>query len=165
MKRLCLSLLWASQAWTAHSVTLAWDIPPDPAIAGYKIYYGVASRVYTNNVNAGAVMNYSVLNLKRGQQYYFAVTSYYTNGLESDYSNEVSAIAVGTIGLQTSLKASGPWFTITSVPSVTFVPDTFKVSINRVPLIQTRMQGQLLIDYRWTIDSTPRFWRAVFQEP
>jgi hypothetical protein len=71
------------------SVTLAWD-PGVPAIdiAGYDIYYGVASRRYANVVDVGLATTGAVSNLVAGTTYYFAVTSLSSSGLESDYSSE-----------------------------------------------------------------------------
>ena len=71
-------------------VTLAWDPSPGGAIAGYRLYDGVASRTYTNLINAGNVTTQAVSGLTVGVTYFFAVTAYDTNGLESDYSSEVS---------------------------------------------------------------------------
>jgi hypothetical protein len=75
---------------TAHGVTLAWDPSPDSTVIGYKVYYGVASRTYTNLVTVGNVTNMNVFGLVEGTTYYFAVTAYNILGMESDYSSEVS---------------------------------------------------------------------------
>jgi hypothetical protein len=79
-----------SSAQGQSRVTLAWDPSPGGAIAGYRLYDGVASRSYTNMINAGNVTTQSVSGLTAGVTYFFAVTAYGTNGLESDYSSEVS---------------------------------------------------------------------------
>jgi fibronectin type 3 domain-containing protein len=76
------------------SVTLAWDQSPSSTnyvIGSYNLYYGPASGVYTNRVSVLGVTNTTnmVTNLVRGATYYFAATAVATNGLESDYSNEV----------------------------------------------------------------------------
>jgi hypothetical protein len=71
-------------------VTLAWDPSPGGAVAGYRLYDGIASRTYTNIINAGNVTTQSVSGLIAGVTYFFAVTALGTNGLESDYSSEVS---------------------------------------------------------------------------
>jgi hypothetical protein len=57
---------------------------------GYKVYYGVASRTYTNIVDVGDVTNTTISGLVEGTTYYFAVTAYNILGMESDYSAEVS---------------------------------------------------------------------------
>ena len=74
----------------AGQVTLAWNASSGP-VAGYRVYYGVASGSYTNNANAGNTTTYTVANLTDGRTYYFAVKAYGTAGNESGFSNEVSA--------------------------------------------------------------------------
>ena len=73
-----------------QSVTLAWDPSPGGSIAGYRLYEGVASRTYTNVISAGTVTTSTVSGLASGATYFFAVTAYDTNGLESDFSSEIS---------------------------------------------------------------------------
>ena len=72
------------------SVTLAWDPSTDPTVVGYNIYYGAASRTYTNMISLGSVTNVTIAGLVEGVTYYFAGTTYDVSGLESDYSTEVS---------------------------------------------------------------------------
>src|SRR5882762_4373692 len=72
------------------SITLAWDPSPDPSVVGYKVYWGIASRNYTNSLSAGSATTLTVSNLVIGTPYFFAATAYDTNGIESDYSAEVS---------------------------------------------------------------------------
>lgn len=83
------------------SVTLAWD--PSPAtytIANYNVYYGTASRAYSQVIPAGTNATLSISNLVSGTTYYFAVTAVDIFGLESDYSSEISAL----IGLRLKIK-------------------------------------------------------------
>lgn len=61
-----------------------------PALHGFKIYDGVASRDYTNTTQFGLVTNGVVSNLTKGVTYYFTATAKDTNGLESPYSNEIN---------------------------------------------------------------------------
>ncbi len=81
-------------ALATGTVTLAWDPSPgtNDVIANYNLYYGAASGTYTNVVAAGTNLTASVSNLLEGITYYFAATAVDTNGLESDYSAEVSAM-------------------------------------------------------------------------
>ena len=72
------------------TVTLAWDPSLGAAIAGYRLYEGSASRTYTNVLDVGIATNGTFSALVSGVTYYFAATAYDTNGLESDYSTEVS---------------------------------------------------------------------------
>src|SRR6266481_7779941 len=82
----------------AASVTLVWNPSPGTNVAGYNVYYGVASRTYTNKVNVGNVTNATISGLIVGTTYYFAVTAYDTYGLESDYSTEISYTVPSTGG-------------------------------------------------------------------
>lgn len=89
-------LLWASAAvaaptTNAPSVVLAWDRVTDPVVTGYRVYWGVETRKYTNSIVVPdvATTTATVTNLSRGTKYYFAATSV-TPSLESDYSTEVS---------------------------------------------------------------------------
>jgi hypothetical protein len=83
-----LLLLLASRAF-AGQVTLQWDAVTHPQLAGYKVYYGYASRQYSTNVNAGNSTTAAFSSLKDAQKYYFAVTAFDTSGNESAFSNEV----------------------------------------------------------------------------
>jgi hypothetical protein len=72
-----------------QSVTLAWDSAgPSAGVAGYFIYYGAASGIYTSRVDAGLATSAVVTNLSVGTTYYFATTAYTSAGLESSFSNE-----------------------------------------------------------------------------
>lgn len=75
---------------SSANVTLAWDPSPTAGVAGYRVYYGVASGTYTNSVQVGAVTNASLSGLTVGTMYYFAATAFDTNGVESPFSNETS---------------------------------------------------------------------------
>lgn len=66
--------------------TLSWSPSSDP-VAGYRVYYGTASRTYVNSIDTGNVTSVSVSNLGKGT-FYFAVTAYNNQGIESDFSNE-----------------------------------------------------------------------------
>jgi hypothetical protein len=93
LRHLALTLLvcgLAPAAWGAHRVFLAWDPNPESDIGGYKIYYGVESRVYDVVVDVGNVTNTIITNLTSGTTYYFAATAYNLASLESDFSEEVS---------------------------------------------------------------------------
>jgi hypothetical protein len=72
----------------APTVTLAWN--PASNVAGYRLYCGTASHVYTQTIEVGNTTTTLVSNLVAGRTYFFAVTGYTTTGLESPPSNEVS---------------------------------------------------------------------------
>jgi hypothetical protein len=75
---------------SAASVSLAWDAVSATNLSGYKVHYGTQSRSYTNVLDTGKNITYTVPNLTEGKTYYFAVTAHNTAGQSSTYSNEVS---------------------------------------------------------------------------
>ncbi len=70
-------------------IQLAWT--RTEMAEGYRIYYGTASGVYTDSVDAGAVENFTVTGLAVNTRYYFVVRGYNYMG-EGLSSNEVNAI-------------------------------------------------------------------------
>ena len=73
---------------------LSWDpsVPTatQPAVAtGYKIYWGTQSGSYSNSVDVGNVVTYTLTGFQNVTTYYFAVTAYDITGGESVFSNEV----------------------------------------------------------------------------
>lgn len=106
MKRISCGLLFlltlVLTAAGANSVTLAWNPNTETNLAGYRLYWGTATRSYqfSNQVSAPATFvgtnwvqssnTFNVVsNLDIGRKYYFAVTAFTSDGLESDYSEEV----------------------------------------------------------------------------
>jgi hypothetical protein len=73
----------------AASVTLAWDRSQDPDVAGYRVYYGTASRHYPNLISNGDNTSCTIINLEPGQTYYIAATAYDFSGNESAFSQEI----------------------------------------------------------------------------
>jgi fibronectin type 3 domain-containing protein len=90
----------------AAQVTLAWDANTGPDIAGYHIHYGLASRNYDRVLDAGNNTTCVVTGLDQGETYYFAATALNTEGMESDFSNEVSTTL--SISNQPPLANAGP---------------------------------------------------------
>jgi fibronectin type 3 domain-containing protein len=76
--------------------TLSWAPPVGTGVAGYRVYYGTASRAYAQSrgfgISTGLTTTFAVSGLQSGQQYYFGVTSVDANGNESDYSNEATKV-------------------------------------------------------------------------
>jgi fibronectin type 3 domain-containing protein len=72
-------------------VNLAWNANTESDLAGYKVYVGANSGVYSTTYDVGNVIAYTVMSLAPGNVYYFVVTAYDTSGFESLVSNEVSA--------------------------------------------------------------------------
>jgi len=118
-------LLFTPQAF-AGQTTLAWDANTDPAVAGYMVYYGEASRIYPSKVDVGNRTTEALTGLFEGKTYYYAVTAYDSARSESGFSNEASATAPfnnpnATFGANTT-SASAPAtinFTSTSTGTIT----------------------------------------------
>jgi len=72
------------------SVELAWNPSSDARAAGYNLYCGLSSGAYTSSMDAQTNLAVMVAGLTPGLVYYFAVTSYDTNGDESVFSNELT---------------------------------------------------------------------------
>jgi LmbE family N-acetylglucosaminyl deacetylase len=73
----------------SSQVTLAWDANTESHLAGYKVYYGEASRTYSHTVDVGNKTSYSLAQMPNYQETYFAVTAYDKYGQESRFSEEV----------------------------------------------------------------------------
>ena len=81
---------------SAADVMLRWTVPPEPDVAGFRVYSGAESRVYGVPIDVGAradatldgVVYYYYPNVPLASPTYVAVTAYNTAQLESDYSNE-----------------------------------------------------------------------------
>lgn len=72
------------------SITLAWNPASSSSIAGYRVYYGVNSQIYTNVVQVGNVTNATLSGLNPGVKYFIAATTYNSIGLESPFSGEIT---------------------------------------------------------------------------
>lgn len=88
----------------AMDITLAWDANTEPNLAGYMVYYDTdgSGAPYEGDdafegvspIDVGNVTEFTLSGLADGQVYFFAVTAYNDEDLESGYSNEVDAMAI-----------------------------------------------------------------------
>lgn len=104
--RICAIIFFAFLVFQAVSVfaagiDLSWEPPstnadgsPITGLTGYKIYYGTISGYYTKVIDTGNVRSFRVANLNAGA-YYFALTAYNNQGVESSLSNEVEVYLQG----------------------------------------------------------------------
>jgi hypothetical protein len=93
----------------AGNVNLSWDNPlfyedetPLIGIGRINIYVGIEPGNYTQNFStptSGSQGSYLLGGLEMGQTYYVAVTAVDLEGMESDYSNEISLMATGSSGI------------------------------------------------------------------
>ena len=82
-----LILFWAALV-QAQSVTLAWNPSPSPGVCDYRIHYGTNSRDYPFVTNSGVELSQTIA-LPHTGRWFFSATVTDTNGVESDFSNEV----------------------------------------------------------------------------
>lgn len=94
---LCIILSLSPANLFAGEAVITWNAPVSNAdgtpltdLAGFKIYYGTISGIYTDNIDVGRVTTSRISNLTDGLIYYFVVTAYDFAGNESGYSNEIS---------------------------------------------------------------------------
>lgn len=76
----------------ASIAIVEWDANPETNIGGYRVYTGHASRAYDRVVDVGNVTLFT--NDYSLGQHFIAVTAYDTDGLESDFSQELSLLIV-----------------------------------------------------------------------
>ena len=69
--------------------TVTWSPNSEADLAGYKVYVGTTSGVYTRVLDAGNATSYA-MTLPKGVTYFFAVTAYDSAGNESSRSAELS---------------------------------------------------------------------------
>ena len=89
------------------SASFAWDNPGDATIAGYKLYWGVRTGVYTNAIDTGRATSATITNLNARARYYVAATSYNTSRVESVFSKEVTWPAYFTNYVTVGFKTNG----------------------------------------------------------
>ena len=74
------------------TVIVQWSPNHESDLAGYKVYYGTASRSYSQITPVGLNTTCQISDLESGNEYFFAVTAYDSAGNESQFSNEVSIL-------------------------------------------------------------------------
>lgn len=85
-----LLLLCIPALGSAATVRVSWNANTEADLAGYKVYYGTASRSYGAHVDVGKVTSCDLENIPTGRTCYVAVTAYDTSSNESGYSEEAS---------------------------------------------------------------------------
>ena len=85
----------------AASVKAHWLPSISTNVAGYCVYYGTASRVYSTRIDCGLTNCVTITNLPAPDPgFYFAVTAYDASTNESVFSNEAYWPMAGPQNLQ-----------------------------------------------------------------
>lgn len=87
-------LVWSSLV-SAGSLIATWEPNTEVDLAGYIVYYGTASGVYTHEVDVKNTTTFVATDLAEGEEYYFVVKAYDYSGNLSAPSAEVSGIVGG----------------------------------------------------------------------
>ena len=90
----------------ADSVMVAWDPSVSTNVVGYRVYYGVGSRNYTNHVSVTGTTA-TISGLVGATTYYLAATAYDSNGIESDYSSETNYTTAVPVNFPPTLNTLG----------------------------------------------------------
>lgn len=96
MKKIFLLLALIPSSLFAQTVKVSWLPNFESDLRGYKVYYGVKSRVYNKIIDVGMPGWNSesreeyIVNVSPAGKYYFTVTAYDEAGNESGFSNESS---------------------------------------------------------------------------
>jgi hypothetical protein len=89
--------LSALPAWAqGPSITLAWDPPLETGVAGYRVYVGTRSGLYSESYDVGNSTLFTYENATAGRRYYFAVAAYASGALEGPRSSSVNTVARAT---------------------------------------------------------------------
>jgi hypothetical protein len=78
-----------------HLASLTWTASNSPTVTGYFVYRAAESGAYGTPLNPSPIsaptIQFEDSTVQAGQTYYYVVTSVDSSGIQSIYSNEVSA--------------------------------------------------------------------------
>ena len=81
----------------SSDVIVMWDHAGNTnTISGYHIFYGPASRTYTNSVMVGYITNAIITNIPNNVTIYYSGKTVAPDGEETDFGNELQFIAVSS---------------------------------------------------------------------
>jgi len=132
----------------AKDVLIAWD-GMDGIAAGYKVYWGQASRVYEASVDAGSRTEFIIRGLQDGITYYFAATAYDANSNESDFSPE--AVLFPSTDASASAHPGARCFIATAAYGSNFAPEVQALRDFRDAHLMTNSAGRLLVGAYYSI--------------
>lgn len=134
----------------AADVTIAWDANPDPAVTGYRVYFGTATRYYTNAVDAGDQTVVIITDLLPGVTYFFAATDYNDEGFESYFSSEISYTVPGSSSPSES-SGGGGCFIATAAFGSYLAPEVMSLRQFRDKYILTSDYGRAFVEWYYQV--------------
>ena len=78
------------QTLPGNGVRLGWNPNPSPNVIAYVVYYGTQSGLYDNWIQVSADNKLDIYGLTEGSTYYFAVSTLFNDGTESEKTPETS---------------------------------------------------------------------------
>lgn len=135
----------------AAEVTLAWDPNPEPAVEGYRVYYGKASGLYTNVVDVGRRTDYVIPGLDAGTTYYFACTAYSASGDESNFSGEIVHATEGASSSSSVSEFSANCFIATAAYGSRLAPEVVTLREFRDRYLLTNGPGRAFVEWYYRV--------------
>jgi len=146
------SLLFASTPEVcAAEVTLAWDPNPEPAVQGYRVYFGKASGFYTNVVDVGNNTDCVIPGLEAGTTYFFSCTAYSVTGDESNFSGEIVYTTEGGSSSSSGSGASARCFIATAAYGSWLAPEVVELREFRDRYLLTNQAGQAVVEWYYRV--------------
>lgn len=155
-----------------RAIVLAWQPSANPAVVGYKVFYDINSGApYTGTSNVdgsdspvtvGMTDHCILTGLSDGQTYYVAVTAINAFGLQSAYSNELSAQPVLRTPLEPTLEVLPTGWLLTWEP--VFGAMSYKVFSSDDPSFASPVYLGQTYSLMWadtTETAARRFYRVV----
>ena len=137
------AMAWLTPSNPTPQIELLWNPSPDADVVGYNVYYGSAgSRMYTNRVSLANVTSVRLTEgFTRGESYYFAATAVASDGLESNFSNELvwrpklppgapgslrTNVTTVSMNVESAPTPDGPWSTFATLGTDVTAPGFFR---------------------------------------
>ena len=148
-----LALLPQLPAVAVQNVMISWNPSTVPGVAGYKIYSGGESGVYTNVIDAGASTNITINGLLDGSTNYFSATTYDASGRESTHSSDVMFVAP-TPSPVIDTGSNSNQVTTVVIPPTTNLPSILNVVSNLTVIANPTNANAVIVSWNASLDPT-----------